>query len=114
MQTESTILSRKTHQQCDLYLPGRTNLRVWFHSSASVVYITDTTGRRLPKEVSSWMRNLSSLQGSVSDAVPRFASREASRILQHFQFSVIRRFQLHESRATDFWRQTGPTKSGVD
>jgi putative transposase len=68
--------------------------------------IIDTTGRSLPKEVSSWMRNLSSLQGSVSDAAPRLASREASRILQHFHFSVVRRFRVHESRATDFWRQT--------
>src|SRR4029450_894382 len=49
-QTESRILSRKTHRRCDLFLPSRTNLRVWFHSGASVVCIIDTTGRRLLKK----------------------------------------------------------------
>ena len=110
MQTEPTILSTKTHRQCDLSLPGGTNLRVWFHSGASVVCIIDTTGRRLPK-VSSWMRNLSSLQGLVSDAAPRLASREGSQILQHFRFSVIRRFQVHESQATDFWHRQANERS---
>jgi len=33
-----------------------------------------TTGRMLPEEVSSRMRNLPRLQGSVSDAAPRLAS----------------------------------------
>ena len=66
-QTESTTLLRKTHPRCGLFLPSRTRQPL-FHSHASVAYIIDTTGGRLPEAVSSWMQNLSSLHGSVSDA----------------------------------------------
>jgi len=66
--TVFTTLLRKTHQRRDLFLASRINLRVWFHSRASVACIIDTTGGRLPEEVSSLMRNLSSSNGSVSDA----------------------------------------------
>ena len=66
-QTESTTLLRRTHRRCGLFLPSRTDLHIWLHSRASVACIIDTIGSRLPEEVSSWMQQLSSWYGSMSD-----------------------------------------------
>jgi hypothetical protein len=53
-----------------------------------VAYIIDTTGGRLPEEVSSWMQNLSSLHGSVADAG---VETQVSWTFQHFNFEVVLR-----------------------
>jgi hypothetical protein len=85
-----------THPRCDLSLPNRTNPRDWFHSHVSVASIIDTTGGRLPEEVSSLMQSLSSLYGLGSDAAQIRSSLPSWRVscaFQHFSFSSISRFQ---------------------